>query len=148
MADDQIIKQKFDVESSKRRLRDIFKNFPIISFSVYLIFALSNFLLMLYLLFVNENDDTQIIPKLVKWSLLIWSVSLFLLNCLLFFPQFWFKKLIMIGILFVQTTLSILSLVVGKIYGHIGSNNFTLFMLSISVNILSSIFALVPIYFI
>lgn len=133
---------------SRKKIEYSSDKFPTVSFTIYIIFAISNAILMGYLLSLNANNDPSLQNKIISWGLFVAGVIVFVVNRMLFFINFEGKQIILTIILLIQTGLSASSLVTAKNYGHISEPYNDIYNVSHGLNILTSAIGLVPIYFI
>lgn len=135
-------------ERSKRIFRKRFESFPKISFVVYIIFAIANALLITYLLFQNYNNDENVLNFIIIWGVFLLSIILFIINSIMFFFEFPYKKIILAISIIIQTILTAASLILANIYGHISPGQQLYVFMSHAVNILTAIISFVPLYFV
>lgn len=133
-------------EDLKRRIRYKFSSFPKISFIIYIIFALSNIILMGYLLTLNENEDTNFTNFIIIWSLYIFYIILFLINCVLFILEFPFKKWIIGIFMILEAGLAGSCILAAQFFGHIGPSDQLYYFVSHALNIFVTIIGFIPLY--
>lgn len=139
-------KQYENNEDYKRRLRNKFDSFPKISFIIYIIFSISNIILIGYLLTLNDNNDQNITNFIIIWSLFIFYIIIFLINCILFVIDFPFKKWIIGILMIIGNILAGISLIICQVVGHIGPTDQLYYFISHVINVSTLIVGFVPLY--
>ncbi len=135
-----------DVEDLKRRIRDKVTSFPKIFFIIYIILALSSATLIGYLLTYNSSNNQDMLPFILKWGLYILSLLIFVINCVLIFLQFPWKKFVIGFLMIIQIVMASSSILVARNYGQIGDEQVVYYMLSHASNIFTGIIGFIPLY--
>lgn len=135
-----------DVEKIKRIARKRFQEFPKITFIIYIIFALTNAILMGYLLTLNYNNDQNMFNFIIIWSLFLLSVIVFIVNSILFLLEFPYKKIILAISIIIQTILAGTALILANTFGHISPSDQLYFYMSNVLNVITGITGFVPLY--
>lgn len=146
MTEPNKIKYTLDIEDLKRRIRDKVTSFPKISFIIYIILAIASAIFMFYVLTFNDNNDTNITYKIFKWSLYLFSIILFIINCILLFLDFKWKKIIIGFLMIIQVIIAASSIIIAQYFGHISSQNFVYYIISHVLNIFAGVAGFIPLF--
>ncbi|ARF08850.1 hypothetical protein Catovirus_1_900 [Catovirus CTV1] len=143
---DYDVKKYEENENFKRILRSKFYSFPKISFLIYIILAISNMMLIAYLLTLNDNNDQNFFNFIIVWFLFIFYIILFSFNCILFLLDFPYKKFIILASIIIQSIVVFLCLLSQQLFEHIGYSDQLYYYVSHALNVTVTVFGFVPLY--
>jgi len=135
-----------DINELKRRIMERASTFPTVSFTIYLIFAISTAILVGYLL-ASNSGDSSVRNNIIIWGLFIAGITVFVINRILFFVDFEYKPIIIAILMIIQTGLTGSSLIAARNLGYIGNNYTDLYYVAHGMNILTTALGLVPLYY-
>lgn len=137
----------FNVKDAYKKTKDTLSNFPTISYVVYIIFAISTFLLIAYVINAYNNYNTT--NKVIVWGLYIVSIIVFIIGRTLYFFDFEFKNMTLVVIMIIGAALAAGSLFAAKNFAQ-GVSDPTydnLYYVAHSMNILTTALGLVPLLY-
>ena len=137
-----------ETERYKRIIRNKINSFPKLFYVIYIIFAIANIILIIYLLSLNYNNDSNIFNFIIPWIIFIFGFIIFLVNSVLFFMEFSYKKIIITVLLFIQASLFGLSIIITDTYGHIAPTDRLYYFGSLVLNVITLFSSFLPLYFV
>lgn len=111
---------------------------------IYVIFAISTFILLGYLLIQNSKNNTTT-NKVFIWGLFVISVIIFIIHRILFFIKFNYKAITMAIVMVIGSVLASSALIISKNSGY-DDNFMDMYNVTHSLNILTTTLGIVPFY--
>lgn len=132
-----------DVNAINQHLQASFN----VTFIIYLIFAISTYILIGYLLTLNSSGTSNTQSKVIIWGLYITSIIIFLIHRILYFFDFEYKQITLAIMMIIGAGLAASALIAARNYGYIGDNYTDLYYVAQGMNILTTALGLVPLYY-
>lgn len=137
----------FNIKDAYKKTKDTLSNFPTVSFIIYIIFAISTYLLIAYVINAYNNYNTT--NKVIVWGLYISSIIVFLIGRMLYFFDFEYKNMTLIVMMIIGATLAAASLFAARNFAP-GVNDPTyenLYYVSQGMNVLTTVLGIVPLMY-
>ena len=137
----------FNVKDAYKRTKDAFSSFPTVSFVVYIIFAISTYLLIAYV--INAYNEFNTTNKILVWSLYAASILVFITGRILYFFDFEYKNMTLIVMMIIGAALAAGSLFAAKNFAQ-NMNNSTydsVYYVAHTMNVLTTVLGFVPLYY-
>lgn len=137
----------FNIKDAYKKTKDTLSNFPTISFVVYIIFAISTYLLMAYVINAYNNYNTT--NKVIVWGLYVSSIIVFVIGRMLYFFDFEYKNMTLIVMMIIGATLGAASLFAARNFapGVSDPTYENLYYVSQGMNILTTVLGIVPLMY-